>query len=63
MDKYMLDILVCPVSHTKLIYDKERQELLCRASRLAYPIHESIPVMIPEEARRLTVEEWESLKP
>lgn len=62
MDKYILDILVCPISHTKLIYNKDRQELLCRASRLAYPIRKDIPVMIPEEARRLSVEEWESLK-
>ncbi len=62
MDKKLLDILVCPVTKGPLIYDKVNQELLCKGSRLAYPIRDSIPVMLPEEARRLTLEEVEQLK-
>jgi uncharacterized protein len=62
MDKKLLDILVCPVTKGPLIYDKDNQELLCKGSRLAYPIRDDIPVMLPEEARRLTLEEVEHLK-
>jgi uncharacterized protein YbaR (Trm112 family) len=62
MDKKLLDILVCPVTKGPLIYDKDNQELLCKSSRLAYPIVDGIPVMLPEEARRLTLEEVEQLK-
>jgi uncharacterized protein YbaR (Trm112 family) len=61
MDKYLLDILVDPVTKGPLIYDKSRQELICRASRLAYPIRDGIPVMLPEEARELSVDEVEAL--
>lgn len=61
MDKHLLDILVDPVTKGPLIYDKSRQELICRASRLAYPIRDGIPVMLPEEARELSSEEVESL--
>jgi uncharacterized protein YbaR (Trm112 family) len=53
MDKRLLDILVCPVTKAPLIYSKERQELICKASRLAYPIRDGIPVMLESEARRL----------
>lgn len=53
MDKKLLDILVCPVTKAPLTYDKERQELVCKASRLAYPIRDGIPVMLEAEARRL----------
>lgn len=53
MDKKLLDILVCPVTKAPLIYDKQNQELLCKASRLAYPIRDGIPVMLVDEARRL----------
>jgi len=62
MDKRLYDILVCPVTKGPLIYDKENQELLCKGSRLAYPIRDSIPVMLPDEARQLTLEEVEKLK-
>lgn len=53
MDKKLLDILVCPVTKAPLTYNKERQELVCKASRLAYPIRDGIPVMLEAEARRL----------
>ncbi len=62
MDKKLLDILVCPVTKGPLIYDKDKQELLCKSSRLAYPIREEIPVMLPDEARQLSLEEVEQLK-
>ena len=61
MDKHLLDILVDPVTKGPLIYDKKRQELISRASRLAYPIRDGIPVMLPEEARELSIDEVESL--
>ena len=61
MDKKLLDILVCPVTKGPLIYDKERQELISRSARLAYPIRDGIPVMLEEEARPLTQEEVEAL--
>jgi len=61
MDKHLLDILVDPVTKGPLIYDKKNQELISRASRLAYPIRDGIPVMLPEEARELSSEEVEEL--
>lgn len=57
MDKKLLDILVCPVCKGPLILDKEKRELLCKADRLAYPVRDDIPVMLEDEARRLTLEE------
>jgi hypothetical protein len=62
MDKRLLDILVCPVTKGPLIYDKSGQELVCKSSRLAYPIRDGFPVMLPEDARSLTLEEVEKLK-
>ena len=61
MDKYLLDILVDPITKGSLVYDKKNQELLSRASRLAYPIRDGIPVMLPEEARELSSDEVEAL--
>ena len=61
MDKHLLDILVDPVTKGPLIYNKQRQELISRASRLAYPIRDGIPVMLPEEARELSSDEVEAL--
>lgn len=52
-DTRLLDILVCPVSHAPLTYDAERGELVSRVAALAYPIRDGVPVMLPEEARRL----------
>jgi uncharacterized protein YbaR (Trm112 family) len=57
LDKKLLDILACPVCKGPLVYDRERQELICRADRLAYPIRDDIPVMLEEEARQLAAEE------
>lgn len=62
MDKRLLDILVCPVTKGPLVYDKERQELISKAARLAYPVRDGIPVMLEEEARALTDEEYERLR-
>ncbi|WP_404418417.1 Trm112 family protein [Marinospirillum sp.] len=57
MDKKLLALLVCPVSHAALEYDKEAQELVCTVSGLAYPIRDGLPVMLEEEARPLTADE------
>jgi uncharacterized protein YbaR (Trm112 family) len=62
MDKHLLDILVDPVTKGPLIYDSKRQELISRAARLAYPIRDGIPVMLPEEARELTNDEVDALR-
>jgi uncharacterized protein YbaR (Trm112 family) len=62
MDKKLLEILVCPVSKAPLSYDKERQELLCKESRLAYPIRDGVPVMLESEARQLTDDEVAKLQ-
>ena len=59
MDPKLLEILVCPVTKGALVYDRERQELLSSSARLAYPIRDGIPVMLEDEARRLTPEEIE----
>ena len=59
MDKRLLDILACPVTKGPLIYDRDRQELISVAARLAYPIRDDIPVMLEEEARALSDEEYE----
>lgn len=59
MDPKLLEILVCPVTKGPLIYDRERQELVSRSARLAYPIRDGIPVMLEDEARKLTPEECE----
>ena len=57
MDKQLLSILVCPVTRAPLEYDRDKQELVCRASGLAYPIRDGIPVMLESEARQLTADE------
>jgi uncharacterized protein YbaR (Trm112 family) len=57
VDKNLLSILVCPVSKAPLEYDKDKQELVCRASGLAYPIRDGIPVMLETEARQLDANE------
>ena len=57
MDKKLLSILVCPVSKAPLEYNEANQELICRASGLAYPIDEGIPVMLEARARQLDTDE------
>jgi len=52
-------MLVCPVSKAPLTYDEAKQELICVASGLAYPVRDGIPVMLEPEAREITLEEKE----
>ena len=52
-DPKLLEILVCPVTKTRLEYDTEKQELISKAAGLAYPIRDGIPIMLPDEAREL----------
>ena len=53
VDPRLLEILVCPVSRGPLQYDRAKAELISRAARLAYPIRDGVPIMLPEEARDL----------
>ncbi len=53
VDPKLLEILVCPLTKTPLEYDAAKQELISRAAKLAYPIRDGIPIMLPEEARRI----------
>ncbi|WP_439636303.1 Trm112 family protein [Oceanicaulis sp.] len=53
LDPKLLEILVCPVSRGPLDYDREANELISKQARLAYPIREGVPIMLPEEARNL----------
>jgi len=53
IDPRLLEILVCPLTKTALEYDAERQELISLAAKLAYPIRDGIPIMLPDEARPL----------
>ena len=57
IDKKLLSILVCPVSKAPVEYDEEKQELICKASGLAYPVRDGIPVMLENEARQLSADE------
>ncbi|MGH8611880.1 MAG: Trm112 family protein [Gammaproteobacteria bacterium] len=59
MDKRLLDILVCPVTKGPLVYETQKQELISVSAALAYPIRDGIPVMLEEEARRLSAAEVE----
>jgi uncharacterized protein YbaR (Trm112 family) len=61
MDKKLLEILVCPLCKSDLIYKKEAQELICKADRLAFPIRDEIPVMLENEARKIDLEEYDAL--
>jgi uncharacterized protein len=61
INKNLLDILACPLCKSPLIYDKSKQELICRADRLAFPIRDDIPVMLEDEARELSSEELDAL--
>lgn len=60
IDQKLLAVLVCPVSKAPLVLSEDGKELICRASGLAYPIRDGIPIMLEDEARELTAEERES---
>ena len=53
IDPRLLEILVCPVTKGELSYDREAGELISRKAGLAYPVRDGIPIMLPDEARRL----------
>ena len=53
VDPKLLEILVCPITKGPLEFDASRQELVSRAAKLAYPIRDGIPIMLPEEARKI----------
>ena len=53
IDPRLLEVLVCPLTHGRLDYDRARGELVSRTARLAYPIRDGVPIMLPEEAREL----------
>jgi uncharacterized protein YbaR (Trm112 family) len=57
MDTKLLELLVCPVTKGPLEYNREKQELISRSARLAYPVRDGMPVMLENEARTLTDEE------
>lgn len=57
MDTKLLELLVCPVTKGSLEYDREKQELISRSARLAYPVRDGIPVLLENEARTLTDKE------
>ena len=61
MDNKLLELLVCPVTKGPLDFDRERQELLSRSARLAYPIRNGIPILLENEARPLSDEELQQL--
>ena len=63
MDPKLLALLVCPGTKGPLDYDRDKQELLSRSARLAYPIRDGIPIMLESEARTLSDEELEALPP
>lgn len=63
MNNELLDLLVCPVTKTNLFFDKENQELISLAAKLAYPIRQGIPIMLADEARILNDAEILKLAP
>lgn len=63
MDPKLLELLVCPVTKGPLDFDRERQELISRSARLAYPVRDGIAVLLENEARPLSAEDIERLPP
>jgi uncharacterized protein YbaR (Trm112 family) len=59
MDTKLLELIVCPVTKGPLEFDREKQELISRSARLAYPVRDGIPVLLESEARTLTDAELE----
>jgi len=62
MDSKLLEILACPLCKSPLVYDKAAQELICKADKLAFPVRDDIPVMLEDEARKVSHEELDQLK-
>tara|TARA_B100000575_G_scaffold93075_1_gene74143 strand:- start:1081 stop:1287 length:207 start_codon:yes stop_codon:yes gene_type:complete len=62
INRNLLDILVCPVTKSKLYYNKESNELISLPARLAYKIKDDIPIMLESEAREINSEEYENFK-
>lgn len=60
-DPKLLEILICPQTKGPLVYDRERGEILSKKARLAYPIRDGIPIMLPEEARVLSDDEVDKI--
>ena len=56
LDPKLLEILVCPITKSSLEYDRDAQELISKSAGLAYPIRDGIPIMLPDEARKLDPE-------
>ncbi|MDR0274719.1 MAG: Trm112 family protein [Burkholderiaceae bacterium] len=63
MDPKLLELLVCPVTKGPLDYDREKNELVSRSARLAYPVRDGIPIMLESQARTLSDEELAALPP
>ena len=61
MKEELIDLLICPQSKQPLIYVERSQELWCKASRLAYPIRDEIPILLVEESRQLSLSEIQSI--
>ena len=61
-DPKLLEILVCPLTKTRLVYDRERQELISKPAGLAYPIRDGVPVMLADAARTLSDEERDHVR-
>ena len=57
LEKTLLDILVCPICKGNLTYQQDKQELICFVDKLSFPIEDDIPIMIPEMARNLEIEQ------
>ena len=57
IDRKLLDILACPICKSKLYYEKDSDELICKPDKLAFPIRDGIPVMLEEEARSIQLSE------
>ena len=57
LDRKLLELLVCPLTKTTLEYDAQKQELISRVAKLAYPIRDGVPIMLPSEARPLDEDE------
>ena len=54
VDPKLLEVLVCPITKEQLVYDREKDELISRKAGLAYPIRNGVPIMLPDEARKLS---------